>query len=117
EPQQLQSGLTVARDVRGDRFQAQAVADGFRHERLVLDDQHAHTWMLEPPHIAGISKNRYPPATGGGQTWGRDPQQASANNAPSDLDSQEPRPGRADRHRGDRRIPRLPAGAVLIVDS
>src|SRR5207302_1228456 len=57
EPQQLQSGLAVACDVGGDRFQAQAVADGFRHKRLVLDDQHAQAPMVEPRHIAGIPKN------------------------------------------------------------
>ena len=46
DAQQLQGGVAVAGDVRRDRFQAQAVADGFRHVGLVLDDQHAHAPML-----------------------------------------------------------------------
>ena len=33
---------TISGDVGGDRFEAQAISDGFRHERLVLDDQHTH---------------------------------------------------------------------------
>ena len=44
--QQLQSGVAVAGDVGGDRFQAQAVADGLGHVGLVLDDQHTHASML-----------------------------------------------------------------------
>src|SRR5438552_2883547 len=74
EPQQLQSGVAVACDVGGDGFQAQAVADGFRHKGFVLADQHAHAPMLEPRHIAGISKNRYALTTRRGQVWRRDPQ-------------------------------------------
>ena len=46
DAQQLQRGVAVAGDVRRDRLQAQAVADGFRHVGLVLDDQHAHAPML-----------------------------------------------------------------------
>src|SRR5204863_4062502 len=43
DAQQLQSGVAVTCDVGRDRFQAQAVADGFCHEGFVLDDQHTHT--------------------------------------------------------------------------
>ena len=46
DAQQLQSGRAVTCDVRRDRFQAQAIADGFRHEGLVLDDQHTHASIL-----------------------------------------------------------------------
>ena len=46
DAQQLQSGVAVTGDVGRDRLQAQAVADGFRHVGLVLDDQHAHAPML-----------------------------------------------------------------------
>ena len=43
DAQQLQRGVTVTGDVGGDRFQAQAIADGFCQIWLVLDDQHTHT--------------------------------------------------------------------------
>ena len=46
DAQQLQSGVAVARDVGRDRFQAQAVADRFRHIGLVLDEQYAHAPRL-----------------------------------------------------------------------
>ena len=46
DAQQLQSGVAVTCDVRRDRFQAEAIADGFRHVGLVLDDQHTHAPML-----------------------------------------------------------------------
>lgn len=46
DAQQLQGGVAVTRDVRRDRFEAQAVADGFCQIRFVLDDQHAHGSML-----------------------------------------------------------------------
>jgi hypothetical protein len=46
DAQQLQSGVAVTGDVRRDRFQAEAIADGVRHVGLVLDDQHAHASML-----------------------------------------------------------------------
>ena len=42
DAQQLQSGVAVTGDVGRDRFQAQAIADGFCHVGLVLDDQHTH---------------------------------------------------------------------------
>ena len=38
--QQLQRGVTVAGDVGRDRFQAEAIADGFGQIGLVLNDQH-----------------------------------------------------------------------------
>ena len=41
DAQQFQSGVTVTGDVGGDRCQAEAIADGFCHIRLVLDE-HAH---------------------------------------------------------------------------
>ena len=63
ETQQLQSGVAVAGDVRGDRLEAQTVADGLRHVGLVLDDQHAHAPMLEPAPIVGVSKTTYVVAT------------------------------------------------------
>ena len=43
DAQQFQRGVTVTGDVGGDRFQAQAIADGFCQIWLVLDDQHTHT--------------------------------------------------------------------------
>ena len=46
DAQQLQSGAAVTCDVGRDRFQAEAVADGFRHIGLVLDEQHTHGPML-----------------------------------------------------------------------
>ena len=46
DAQQLQGGVAVTGDVGGDRFQAQAVADGVRHVGLVLDDQYPHAPML-----------------------------------------------------------------------
>jgi hypothetical protein len=42
DAQQLERGVTVAGDVGRDRFQAKAVADGFGHVGLVLDDQYTH---------------------------------------------------------------------------
>ena len=36
--QQFQSGVAVTGDVGGDRLQAQAIADGFCHIGLVLND-------------------------------------------------------------------------------
>ena len=42
DAQQLERGVAVAGDVGRDRFQPQAVADGFGHVGLVLDDQHTH---------------------------------------------------------------------------
>src|SRR5690349_10863740 len=59
DAQQLQSGVAVGSDVCCDRFQTEAVADGFRQIRLILDDQHAHAPMLEGAHIAGISVSPY----------------------------------------------------------
>jgi hypothetical protein len=50
EAQQLQSGVAVTRDVSRDRFQAQAIADGFRHVGLVLNEQHTHA----PDARAGV---------------------------------------------------------------
>ena len=49
DAQQLQSGVTVTGDVGGDRFQAEAIADGFRHVGLVLDDQHTHIQVMLRP--------------------------------------------------------------------
>jgi hypothetical protein len=39
----FQGGVAVAGDVGGDRFQPEAVTDGFGQVRLVLHDQHAHS--------------------------------------------------------------------------
>jgi hypothetical protein len=44
--QQFESSVAVARDVSGDRAEAQAITDGFRHEWLVLNDQHTQGVML-----------------------------------------------------------------------
>ena len=42
----LERGVSVARDVGGDRLEAQPVADGFGEVELVLDDQHPHALSL-----------------------------------------------------------------------
>src|SRR5439155_23099675 len=63
DAQQLQSGVAVTCDVCRDRLQAQAIADGFCHVGLILDEQHTHAPMLEPPRIAGVSKTAYVLAT------------------------------------------------------
>ena len=42
----LQRGVAVAGDVGRDRFQAQAIANGFCQVGLVLNDQHPHAPML-----------------------------------------------------------------------
>ena len=42
----LERGVAVARDVGGDRLEAQPVADGLGEVELVLDDQHAHAPSL-----------------------------------------------------------------------
>ena len=44
--QQLQCGVAVSGDVSGDRFQAQAIADGFCPEVVGRDDQHTYALML-----------------------------------------------------------------------
>ena len=49
DAEQLQSGVAVAGDVGGDRFQPQPVADGFGQVGLVLDDQHAHAREAREP--------------------------------------------------------------------
>ena len=49
DAQQSESGASVTGDVGGDRLQAQAVSDGFGHEGLVLDDQHAHALAILRP--------------------------------------------------------------------
>src|SRR5262249_32263655 len=46
DAQQLQRGVAVAGDVGRDRLQAQPVANGLGHVRLVLDDQHTHPLLL-----------------------------------------------------------------------
>src|SRR5437660_630556 len=46
DAQQLKSHVTVTGDICRYRLQTQAIADGVRHEGLVLDDQHAHPSML-----------------------------------------------------------------------
>src|SRR6185436_12518901 len=110
--QQLQSRGAVTCDVRRDRLQAEAVTDGFRHVRLVLDDQDTHAPMLERAHIAGISKNPYVPATPGCLEWRHDQPRTSTNDDPPDSGSTGPCRRPARRHRGDRRGPRLPGGGV-----
>ena len=59
DAQQPQSGVAVTCDVCRDRFQAEAIANRFRHIGLVLDEQHAHAPMLGPAHIAGVWKTAY----------------------------------------------------------
>lgn len=46
DAQQLHGCVTVARDIRRDRFQPQPVTDGLRQVGLILYDQHAHA--LDP---------------------------------------------------------------------
>src|SRR5439155_13520203 len=113
EAQQLQSGVAVACDVCGDRFQAEAIADGFSHVWLVLDDQYAHARMLEGARIAGVSKNRYALATPRWEGWRRGLWKTSANDVPSDSDSQDTRRGAVRRGRGDRH--RRPSVAGVLV--
>ena len=115
DAQQLERGIAVSRDVCRDRFQAQAVADGFRHVGLVLDDQHTHPSMLEPPHIVGVSKTAYGLATARQLHWTRDLQGPSTSNAAPDSDSPDPRRRPPRRYRGDRRRPRLPAAGVIVL--
>ncbi len=43
DAQQLHSSVAVTGDIRRDRCQAQAIADGFCQIGLVLNDQHTHT--------------------------------------------------------------------------
>src|SRR5262249_54436608 len=54
-----QRGIAVARDVGRDRFQAQAVADGLRHEGFVLDDQHTRAPMLTSGRISPAYRNAH----------------------------------------------------------
>jgi hypothetical protein len=42
----LERAGAVAADVHGDRPCAQAVGDRLRHDGLVLDDQHSHSYSL-----------------------------------------------------------------------
>ncbi len=113
--QQFQSGVAVTGDVRRDRLQAQTIADGFRHIGLVLDDQHAHAPMLEPPRIVGVSKTTYVLATPRSLDWMRGPKPDEHEQRPVGFDSQDPCRRRARRHRGDRRSRRLPAAGVLFL--
>src|SRR5207248_10947482 len=46
DAQQPKSHVTVSGDLCRYRLQTMAIADGVRHEGLVLDDQHAHPSML-----------------------------------------------------------------------
>jgi hypothetical protein len=62
EAQELEGAVAVTRDVGCDRFQAQAIADGFCHIGLVLNDQHPHALdarCYELAHIVGIPKTTY----------------------------------------------------------
>ena len=79
-----QSGVAVTGDVGGDRFQAEAVADGFGHVGLVLDDQHTHTAaMVRAGTISSAYRN--PHTCWQHQavlTWRRDRQPTSTNRSP-----------------------------------
>lgn len=46
DAEQFQNGVTVTGDIGRDRFQAQAIADGFGQVGLVLDDQDTHESRL-----------------------------------------------------------------------
>ena len=50
--QQLQRGVAVAGDVGRDRFQAEAIADGFGQIGLVLNDQHTRAPMVTSRRIS-----------------------------------------------------------------
>src|SRR5262249_691787 len=63
QAQQLLRSIAVTSDVSRDRFEAEAIADRLCHVALVLDDQHPHAPMLEPPCITGVSKTAYVPVT------------------------------------------------------
>ena len=115
DAQQLQRGVAVAGDVGRDRFQAEAIADGFGQIGLVLNDQHTRAPMVtSSAHIAGISKTTYVPATPRCLDWRHVLPRTSTTNDPSD--SRDPRRRPARRHRRDRRSPRLPVAGVLVVD-
>ena len=68
----------------------------------------------ELAHIVGVSKIAYVPATPHCLDWRHDPKRPSTNKNPSD--SEDPGPGPASRHRGDRRSPRLRVAGVLVLD-
>jgi hypothetical protein len=114
--QHPQSAIAVTGDVCCDRFEAEAIADGFRHIGLVLNEQHAHAPMLEPAHIVAVSKTSYVPATPRCLDWTRDLRRTSTDDDPSDPDAQDPRRRPARPPRGDRRSPRLPLAGVLVLD-
>src|SRR5207247_9024383 len=97
------------------RFQAEAVADGFSHVGLVLDDQHAHARMLVRARIVGVSKNRYALATPRWEGWRRGLWKTIANDVPSDSDSQDTRRGAPRLPCGDRRR-RPPVAGVLVLE-
>jgi hypothetical protein len=46
DAEQFQNGVTVTGDIGRDRFQAQAIADGFGQVGLVIDDQDTHESRL-----------------------------------------------------------------------
>ena len=116
QAQQLQRGVPVTGDVCRDRLEAQAIADGFRHVGLILDDQNSHAPMLEPAHIVGISRIRYVPATPGCLEWRHGLQQTGTNDRRSDPDSQGSCRRSPTRDRCDRRSPRPPVPGGLVLD-
>jgi hypothetical protein len=50
------SGVAVTGDVGGDRLQAEAVAHGFGHVGLVIDDQHTHMMLRAGTYRRRIEK-------------------------------------------------------------
>ncbi len=110
-----ESGVAVTCDIRRDRLQPEAVADGFCHVRLVLDDQHTHAPRLVPAHIARISKTTYVLATPRGFHWRRELPRTSTNDDVSGPHSLGPCRRPAPRDRRDRRGPQPRVAGVLVL--
>ena len=72
--------------------------------------------MLEPAHIAGVSKTPYVLATPRCLQWRRGLQRTSTNHDLPDSDPLAPSRRSARRRRGDRRSPRPPVAGVLVRD-
>src|SRR5436190_15265445 len=72
--------------------------------------------MLEPARFVRISKTAYVPATPRCLEWRHGLPRSGTKNDPSDSDSVDPSRRPARRHRGDRRIPRLPVAGVVVLD-
>ena len=114
DAQQLESGVAVNGDVCRDRFQAQAIADGFCHVGLVLDEQHTHapdatSWRISSAYRKPHTFRQHHAAQTGGV-----PYSEPARTTTRRIRSADPCRRPASRHRGDRRSPRPPVAGVLV---